>query len=1189
MKIISNRILFSLFIISTVFSFVFTSSKISTGYLISVKHESGAKTSLEFINRMRSYPANDIPKAEFMEAFKKNKAMLKKAAASTKDIKPWKAMGPLNVPGRTISLAVNPLNSNTLYAGAATGGLWRTYNSTNGENWQRVKTGFPTLGVMAIAIDPDDTLNMLIGTGETYGRSQSIGGYVWRTSRGSYGIGILKTTDGGATWTKSLDWTFDQRRGIQDIAFNPDNSQTVFAATSEGIFRSYNQGETWENVYTVEMAQDIVIHLADTNKILVSTGNLGSPDAGIYRSLDGGDTWNKLSGIPQFTGKTLMDIYETNPNVVYADVADSLSAIGLYKTIDFGDTWTKINSTDVARYQGFFAHWVAVHPTDENKIVQAGVDIYKSTNGGVSLTTVYGPHVDHHNYAHDPNNTDVLYIACDGGVYRSANFGESYTNIGYGLQSSQFYNGFSSSYSDSNFALGGLQDNNTVIYRGTENWDRVIGGDGSWSAMNALNDNTVYGSWQYGNIQRSNDKGYSFTSTINGITGSAAFIAPYVISENNPSILYAGRRQVFKTENGGDTWTAVSNELDGNEILSMAVSSQTPDVVFVGTAPVATRSHIFATTNGGTNWSDVTNGLPDRYPMDIAIDPKDKNKIYVVFGGYDSGHIYKSINGGSSWSDITGTLPDVPTLSVTIDPFNSDYVYVGSDLGVFVSSDGGNSWNDFNDGLPEAVMAMDLNISHSNRALWVATHGNGAYRRPLLFVPDFYLTINMADFQTSVLKGEEIGFKATVRNSGNNSQNEDYTIEARLLGPDGNQVYSDTQTFCCLAPNESTTITFAGTYTPQIAGEFSFQLIKYGNTQLPGNDTLFQTITVINPSTILLANVQKITKTYSPITGGISFNGDDVQKTVSLPFNFNYDAYEYDQVQISTNGWLEFGTGTLGSERGISNSSQIGSIGANENGRMASTQRPTKALGPWWEDLNADDNGKVRYLILGRSPNRVFVCQWEHMRAYWNPDATTTRVNFQVRLYEGSNKIEYCYGDVEKGSFGGQDIGASIGFKDYIGGDYRFYDIITDKPIPASEVNTSLNPLTDWPGKDAVYEISTIATGVEKEHPENLPDKYVLYQNYPNPFNPSTTIKYTIPSVERDLSRFNRSELKSALQVTLKIYDILGREVATLVNEKQKPGNYEVVFNAQKLSSGTYFYRITSGDFIKTMKMLLVK
>ncbi len=1166
-----------LFLVS-VLSFVIISLTNTEINRVEVKRESGARLALQFWNRMRAYPGEEIPKSKFMEEYTSVKNRMSKTINTTMDVEPWKAMGPLNVPGRMISLAVNPQNSKTLYSGSATGGVWRTYNSTNGSNWHRIHTGFPTLGVMAITIDPADTLNMLIGTGETYGHSQSEGGLVWRTSRGSYGIGILKTTDGGVTWNKSLDWTFDQRRGIQDLAINPENSKTVFAATSEGIYRSYDFGESWKEVYSVEMAQDIVVHLADTNKILVSTGNLGSSDAGIYRSLDGGDTWNRVSGLPTYTGKTLLDIYKANPDIVFADVADSLAGKGLYKTTDFGDTWTKIHSSDVPQYQGFFAHWVAVHPTDESKVVQAGVQITYSSNGGVSRSNIPGPHVDHHNYAHDPNYDNVLYIACDGGVYRTTNFGESYTNIGYGLQTSQFYNGFSSSYSDSNVAMGGLQDNNTVIYNGTDDWARVIGGDGSWSAINSLNDNIMYGSWQRGNILRSNNHGSTFSNIVSGIYGDAAFIAPYVISESNPSILYAGRKRVFKTENGGDNWSAISDDIDGNEILSMSVSPQNPDILFIGTAPVATRSHIYATQDGGTNWTDVTSDLPDRYPMDIAIDPNNSGTIYIVLGGYGSGHVYKSNNGGVKWTDITGTLADVPTLSVIVDPFNSDHVYVGSDLGVFVSSDAGSNWTSFNDGLPEAVMGMDLNISHANRSLWVATHGNGAYRRPLIYSPEFYLSINMVELPTSVLKFTEFTFSAMIRNTGTNTQTENYSVEARLLNSNSEEVYSNTQTFCCLGASESTTINFDGSYEFDIEGNYTFELIKFGNSQLPDADTISQVIRVFEPSSIAYATVTKSTNTYSPITGGVTFNGDDVQKITTLPFNFTYDDYEYNQVQISTNGWFEFGKGTIGTERGVSNAEQIGSLGANENGRMAGTSRPTKALGPWWEDLNADNNGNVRYATLGNSPNRVFVTQWEDVRAYWDAGSTTTRLNFQVRLYEGTNKIEFCYGEIQSGTFGGGDIGASIGFKDHIGGDYRFFDIVAGKSLPAGDVITDLSPLTDWPGENTVYEITTLTTDVNNED-ENLPKEFVLEQNYPNPFNPSTIIRYQIPSNVRG----KREEVR------LVIYDVLGREVATLVNKQQEAGSYEVNFNSSGLTSGVYFYKLKTDSFNKTMKMILLR
>ncbi|MCK5086192.1 MAG: hypothetical protein KAQ90_01670, partial [Melioribacteraceae bacterium] len=377
------------------------------------------------------------------------------------------------------------------------------------------------------------------------------------------------------------------------------------------------------------------------------------------------------------------------------------------------------------------------------------------------------------------------------------------------------------------------------------------------------------------------------------------------------------------------------------------------------------------------------------------------------------------------------------TLALVIDPLNSDYVYVGNDLGVFVSPDGGSSWNSFSEGLPEAVMGMDLNISRANRSLWVATHGNGAYSRPLLYEPEFYLSINMVDLPTSVLKGTELTFEASVRNSGQNIQTEDYSIEARILDPSGSEVYSNTQIFCCLESNETTNITFEGSHIFDQVGEYNFELITIGNTQLPGNDTLRQTINVKEPAAIASSTVEKVIKIYEEISGGLTFNGDDEQQSIVLPFSFTYDNYNYNKLQMSTNGWLEFGKGSDGTERGLSLAAQLGAVGANENGRLGGTARPNKALGPWWEDLNADANGKVRYETLGEAPNRIFVCQWEDMRAYWDAGATTTRVNFQVRLYEGSNRIEFCYGDVIPGTFGGGDIGAAIGFKDHVGGDYR--------------------------------------------------------------------------------------------------------------------------------------------------------
>jgi len=374
---------------------------------------SGAYQALSFWTHSRAYPEKDIPAKKYFAEYERQKNQLSKTS-SILEMDNWETRGPHNVPGRMISLALNPLNPKTLYTGSASGGLWRTYNALQSGGWHRIRTGFPVLGVMGIAIDPVDTNTIYIGTGEVYGYKKSIGGTVVRTTRGSYGVGILKTTDGGETWGKSLDWTFNQERGVQAIRINPLNSNILFAATTEGIYKTTNAGENWNLILPVLMGEDIIIHPTDTNKIIVSCGNLGSEGSGIYYSLDGGTSWNGSNGISPFTGKTLMDYYASNPDVVFASVADSLNGKGLYKSLDFGMNWNRLHTTDVPQYQGFFAHWVAVHPTDPNQLVHAGVQIYKSNDGGQTVSLKGGPHVDHHNYTHHPSNPDILYIACAG-------------------------------------------------------------------------------------------------------------------------------------------------------------------------------------------------------------------------------------------------------------------------------------------------------------------------------------------------------------------------------------------------------------------------------------------------------------------------------------------------------------------------------------------------------------------------------------------------------------------------------------------------------------------------------------------------------------------------------------------------------------------------------------------------------
>jgi len=790
------------------------------------------------------------------------------------------------------------------------------------------------------------------------------------------------------------------------------------------------------------------------------------------------------------------------------------------------------------------------------------------------------PHVDHHNFAHDPFNPDRLYIACDGGIYVTENFGESYKNISYGLQTAQFYNGTSSSPLDSMLALGGLQDNSTAIYNGTNDWRTAIGGDGCWTAINSQDDNILYGEAQYNFINKSINRGYGFVEATNGMGDDAAFVAPFVISQSNPNILYSGRTKIYKTVNAAEYWTATNqnNPLDGNYALSMAISFNNPNVVYVGTAPGVSKSHIFRTNDGGLSWDDITGILPDRYPMDITIDPQNDKIVYVVFGGFGSGHIFKSTDKGNTWNDISGILPDVPTLSIIVDPLNSDHLYIGNDLGVYTSTDGGNTWNSFNSGLPEAVIAMDLNISPTNRKLRLGTHGNGAYQIPLLYqFSGPYLQINADIYPNLTMVNNALRLNVTVKNWGNQTQSDPYYIKMRISDNLNTEIFSFTDSVNNLNVLEERTLQFDQVFVPQDTGQFKLDLIKIGDQQNPVNDTLRFEFRVISTTTI---SKVVVTKKYSPYTEIKSIRKvlEGQPKKIDLPFNFVYDGYEYNKIQVSDHGWVEFGTGQDGTERGLSTTTQLSSdYGGSESGRITSVLRPSKVIAPWWGNLSRRFEqqriffGDVSYITEGLAPFRVFVIQWKDMFA--SPYGTTN-LNFQVRLYETSSLIEFHYGNLLVGTYSGNE--AMVGMEDHIGGDFHFFDIFGEGAGLTRNAVMYLNPLTQWPGPDSVYVIRTRNfSDIAWENIEGI----ALRQNYPNPFNEETTIEYKIPAKTK---------------VQLKIFNILGQEIKTFVNGVQDEGNYKYVWDGtnnigNKVASGMFIIKVQTDNNTLLKKMIYLK
>ncbi len=279
---------------------------------------SGAYEALNLFGSARIYPFDKLPPAGFKLAWDFTKQM-KRAESTFRSTAPWQTLGPHNRAGRILKLAFNPQNPSTMYAGSASGGLWRSYTAGVGNMaWHRVPTGFPVLAVGAIAFPPNDSMTIFIGTGEVYNHQAAGTGGAYRNTRGSYGIGILRSKDGGATWSKSLDFSEDQNKGVWDVEVAPSNPNLVFAATSDGIYKSSNGGDTWNLVKNLALATDVVIHPTDPNKVVAAFGDQSSPGYGIYRSTDGGTNWTKIqAGLPSvLKGKIMLDRSPSSPNVV---------------------------------------------------------------------------------------------------------------------------------------------------------------------------------------------------------------------------------------------------------------------------------------------------------------------------------------------------------------------------------------------------------------------------------------------------------------------------------------------------------------------------------------------------------------------------------------------------------------------------------------------------------------------------------------------------------------------------------------------------------------------------------------------------------------------------------------------------------------------------------------------------------
>jgi len=711
---------------------------------------------LNYFYRQRAYPFEQIPPNALQRARASYQARWPAAVLSqklqvTSSAAGWASLGPSAISpyaysGRVSALAVDPANSNTLYAGAADGGVWKTVNG--GGDWTPLTDAECSLAMGALAVDPIAPSIVYAGTGEMHFAGDSY-----------YGCGVLRSTDGGVTWIQLGGSIFDTPTGgahIAKIVVDPATagsatSSTVFAATSFGLYKSTNSGAAWSQVLAA-YTTDFVQHPSDRAVLFAAIGcaltscNPGAVPSGVYKSMNGGATWTRLAGGFPTTnvGRIQLAISVSSPSTLYAAVQDAFGAggddgalLGLFKSLDGGATWTSVGGASglSCDTQCWYDLVVAVDPTNPNLVYFGGVWLYRSTDGGASFSYIGGSmHADQHAIAFDPRNPSILFVGNDGGVYRSVDQGQSWVSLNTNLAITQFYPGISLSPNSSPDILGGTQDNGTVEYTGAPVWSQVLGGDGGFTAIDFQTPTTAYAEEEWfppyaGPRRRDAGTSGAFSFKASGIdfTDPALFIPPLVMDPVNPQVLYFGTHRLYRTGDKAESWSPISGDLtklggtNRNAVSAIAIAPADPQTLYVGTSD----GNVQVTANGGGSWTPVTSGLPNRWVTDIAVASSDPQRAYLTVSGFGSGHVFRTVNRGVSWQNISSNLIDVPVNAIIRLP-GSDELYIGTDLGVFRSADDGSSWAPSTPGMPN-VTVLDLALQNATQTVVAATHGRGMF------------------------------------------------------------------------------------------------------------------------------------------------------------------------------------------------------------------------------------------------------------------------------------------------------------------------------------------------------------------------------------------------------------------------------------------------------------------------------
>ncbi|MFZ5843722.1 MAG: hypothetical protein ACOY3E_12590 [Pseudomonadota bacterium] len=646
----------------------------------------------------------------------------------------WQWQGPGNIGGRVRALLVHPANPQKIWAGSVSGGIW--VSDDGGANWAPVDDFMANLAVSTMVFDPNNPAVMYAGTGEGFFNADAI-----------RGAGVFKSTDGGVTWNQLGSTVGSTFHHVNRLAFSA-NGQTLIAATNDGLFRSVNGGSTWSNVTPRTIAGadrflDLDFHPTDSNRVLTS-----DDDIGVLYSTDGGQNWSAATG---FTDPQRIELAyaPSNPSIVYASVERNNGEI--WKSTNGGQSFAAItvdgsgSDQNHLGEQGWYDNAIWVDPSNANRLVVGGIDLYRSTDGGVTLEkfstwwdSPLSAHADQHIIVAHPqfngSSNNTVFVGNDGGVYRiddvfTAFEINGFTELNNNLGITQFY---SVAAAPDGKLAGGTQDNGHLVKQGdTESWVDTFGGDGGFAAIDPTDSNYIYGEYIYLRIHRSTDGGSEWSSDDIASTemrnDGANFIAPFILDPNNPNTMLAGAEQLWRSTNvkaATPSWASIKPGI-GSPISAIAVAPGNSSIAWVG----HNNGELYVSENATTatpTWTRVGDTvLPSRYLTRIAIDPANPDVVYVAYGGFSSDNLYKTSDGGSSWTSVSSGLPAAPVRGIAIKPDRPQWLFVGTEVGVFASENAGSSWGLSHDG--PANVSIDELVWMDYDTLVAGSHGRGIY------------------------------------------------------------------------------------------------------------------------------------------------------------------------------------------------------------------------------------------------------------------------------------------------------------------------------------------------------------------------------------------------------------------------------------------------------------------------------